>query len=68
VYVLCIDGFTRLLQDIGRAYAALSQYDCAQAVELFAQLPLQHYNTGWVLTQVGRAFFEMADYPKVSLN
>ena len=55
----------RLLQDIGKAYSALSQYDCAQAAELFALLPLHHYNTGWVLSQVGRAYFEMAEYQKV---
>ncbi|KAK9071814.1 hypothetical protein SSX86_008243 [Deinandra increscens subsp. villosa] len=26
------------------------------------QLPHKHYNTGWVLSQVGKAHFELVDY------
>ena len=59
------DGLMCLLRDMGKAYAALAQYDCAKAVEYFSELPAQHYNTGWVLSQVGRSYFEMHEYQKV---
>ena len=56
-----------LLEQIGNAYLALSQYDCKRSIEMFESLPPQHYNTGWVLCQVGRAYFELADYQKVTI-
>uniref|UniRef100_A0A8C4QC11 Cell division cycle protein 27 homolog n=1 Tax=Eptatretus burgeri TaxID=7764 RepID=A0A8C4QC11_EPTBU len=51
-----------ILRDLGKAYRALCAYDCREAVRLFEQLPPQHYRTGWVLSQHGRAHFELADY------
>jgi anaphase-promoting complex subunit 3 len=54
-----------LLQDLGKAYLALCQFECARALSLFSSLAVHHYNTGWVLCQVGRAHFEMAQYQKV---
>lgn len=57
-------GMLNLLQSMGRAYQALSQYDCRKAVERFQDLPLHHYNTGYVLCKVGRAYFELAQYQK----
>ena len=59
------EGLLRLLRDIGKAYQALSRYDLKKAIELFKALPPQHYNTAWVLCQVGKALFEMAQYHKV---
>ncbi|XP_071791626.1 cell division cycle protein 27 homolog [Asterias amurensis] len=58
------EGLLALLREIGRAYVALSQYDCRKAIALFSSLPPQHYNTGWVLSQVGRARYELAEYQK----
>ena len=60
------EGLMSLLQGLGRAYSALAQFECKRALELFSALPPQHYNTGWVTCQVGRAHFEMAEYQKVS--
>ena len=51
-----------LLRQIGQAYVYLSSYECKQAVMAFSSLAPHHYNTGWVLTQVGRAHFELAEY------
>ncbi len=39
---------------------------CQEAVEAFGRLPVRHYNTGWVLNQVGRALFELVDYPEAA--
>ncbi|XP_074644278.1 cell division cycle protein 27 homolog [Tubulanus polymorphus] len=57
-------GLMALLRDIGKAYLCLAQYDCKKAVQLLSELPPQHYNTGWVLCHIGRAFFEVAEYKK----
>uniref|UniRef100_A0A8C1L3U7 Cell division cycle protein 27 homolog n=1 Tax=Cyprinus carpio TaxID=7962 RepID=A0A8C1L3U7_CYPCA len=32
------------------------------------QLPSHHYNTGWVLGQIGRAHFELAEYMQVKVR
>lgn len=55
----------QLLQELGKAYLALAQYDCHASLELFSAVSPQQYNTGWVLTQIGRAHFELSDYQKV---
>ena len=39
---------------------------CQEAVDAFSRLPPHHYQTGWVLCCVGRAFFEMVDYPEAA--
>jgi anaphase-promoting complex subunit 3 len=38
------------------------QYRCRESLQLFDALPQSQHNTGWVLNQEGRAYFEMADY------
>ncbi|KAF2285228.1 hypothetical protein GH714_039056 [Hevea brasiliensis] len=32
------------------------------ALDIYMKLPHKHYNTGWVLSQVGKAYFELVDY------
>ncbi|KAI4472840.1 hypothetical protein M0802_016479, partial [Mischocyttarus mexicanus] len=60
----CAEGLMSLLKELGMAYQHLSQYNCAQAIEILSVLPTQHYNTGWVLSMLARAHFEMMDYKK----
>lgn len=54
------------MRDIGRGYLALCSYNCREAISILNQLPAHHYNTGWVLGQIGRAHFELAEYMQVS--
>ncbi|XP_017337086.1 cell division cycle protein 27 homolog isoform X2 [Ictalurus punctatus] len=56
------DGLMSLMRDIGRGYLALCSYNCREAIGILSQLPAHHYNTGWVLGQIGRAHFELAEY------
>ncbi|TRY96510.1 hypothetical protein DNTS_031548 [Danionella cerebrum] len=56
------DGLMTLMRDIGRGYLALCSYNCREAISILSQLPSHHYNTGWVLGQIGRAHFELAEY------
>ncbi|XP_069094151.1 cell division cycle protein 27 homolog isoform X1 [Pleurodeles waltl] len=56
------DGLMSLLRDMGKGYLALCSYNCKEAISILSHLPSHHYNTGWVLCQVGRAYFEMSEY------
>ncbi|XP_061567869.1 cell division cycle protein 27 homolog isoform X2 [Cololabis saira] len=56
------DTIVSLLRDFGRGYLALCSYNCREAISILSSLPPQHYNTGWVLTHIGRAWFELAEY------
>jgi anaphase-promoting complex subunit 3 len=40
----------------------LSLYKCKEAIAAFKQLPQNQQQSGWVLIQVGRAYFELVDY------
>lgn len=54
-----------LLATLGQAYLHLCQYECFEALNVFRVfVPPDHYNTGWVLHQVGKAHFEMLQYRK----
>lgn len=53
-----------LLRELGTAYQNLTQFNCKKAVEILNNLPEQHYNTGWVLSMLAKAHFEMIDYKK----
>lgn len=62
---LCPDGVLALLRELGRGYQALCRYECRDAISILTALPPQHHNTGWVLTTIGRAHFELAEYTQV---
>uniref|UniRef100_A0A8C5PSC2 Cell division cycle protein 27 homolog n=1 Tax=Leptobrachium leishanense TaxID=445787 RepID=A0A8C5PSC2_9ANUR len=56
------EGLMSLLRDMGKGYVALCSYNCKEAINILGHLPSHHYNTGWVLCQIGRAYFEQAEY------
>ncbi len=51
-----------LLRKFGTGYLALSQYQCAEALAAYNSLSRAHQDTPWVLSQVGRAYYEQAAY------
>ncbi|CAL8288681.1 unnamed protein product [Boreogadus saida] len=51
-----------MLRELGRGYQALCCYNCQEAISILSSVPAHHYNTGWVLTHIGRAYFELAEY------
>ncbi|GFN99844.1 cell division cycle protein 27 homolog [Plakobranchus ocellatus] len=61
-----LSGILHLLKNIGLAYSALASYDCRTAIDMFMELPEHHYNTGWVLSQVGRAYYELTEYQRAA--
>ncbi|XP_002968773.2 cell division cycle protein 27 homolog B [Selaginella moellendorffii] len=51
-----------LLKVLGEGFKHVCMYESQEALEAFAKLPQNQYETGWVLCQIGRAYFEMVDY------
>ncbi|KAL3741901.1 hypothetical protein ACJRO7_017387 [Eucalyptus globulus] len=51
-----------LLRLFGEAYRLSCLYRCQDALDVYSRLTHKHYNTGWVLSQVGKAYFELVDY------
>ncbi|WOK95310.1 cell division cycle protein [Canna indica] len=51
-----------LLRILAEGYRLLCLYRCQEALEVYLKLSEKQYNTGWVLSQVGRAQFELVDY------
>ncbi|KAL1834007.1 hypothetical protein ACET3Z_003658 [Daucus carota] len=51
-----------LLAILGEGYRLLCMYSCQDALDVYRRLPRKHYNTGWVLSQVGKAHFELVNY------
>lgn len=51
-----------LLHILGVGYANMCQYRCAKAIDVYGELPPAQHNTGYVLTQIGIAYFEMRQF------
>ncbi|RWS13328.1 Cell division cycle protein 27-like protein [Dinothrombium tinctorium] len=56
------EGLLNLLVELGKAALYLGQFQCQKAIDVLINLPLKHFNTGWVLNSLGKAYFEMAKY------
>ncbi|XP_037493552.1 cell division cycle protein 27 homolog B isoform X3 [Jatropha curcas] len=51
-----------LFRLLGEGYRLLCMYRCQDALLAYQKLSQKQYNTGWVLSQVGRAYYELVDY------
>ncbi|KAI1877964.1 hypothetical protein JX265_002333 [Neoarthrinium moseri] len=51
-----------LLKKFASGYLSLSQYQCHDALAIFGSLPRAHQDTPWVLSHVGRSYYEQAAY------
>ena len=51
-----------LFRKLGSGYFALSRYDCMEALQVYSSLPRAQQDTPWVLTQIGKAYYEQAAY------
>ncbi|KAF2531388.1 hypothetical protein F2Q70_00029066 [Brassica cretica] len=57
-----ISEILSLLRTLGEGCRLSYMYKCQEALDTYMNLPHKHYNTGWVLSQVGKAYFELIDY------
>ncbi|XP_038880140.1 cell division cycle protein 27 homolog B isoform X1 [Benincasa hispida] len=51
-----------LLRILGEGYRLSCLFRCQDALDVYHKLPYKHYSTGWVLSQVGKVYFELVDY------
>ncbi|XP_053207235.1 cell division cycle protein 27 homolog isoform X2 [Panonychus citri] len=56
------EGLLNLLVDLANASLCLGQFHCTKAIKILMNLPQKQFNTGWVLSGIGRAYFEMSKY------
>jgi anaphase-promoting complex subunit 3 len=54
-----------LYRKLGAGYFSLSRYHCPEALQAFNSLPVGQKETPWVQCQVGKAYYEMANYAEV---
>ncbi|KAL5697576.1 hypothetical protein ACHQM5_028702 [Ranunculus cassubicifolius] len=60
-----LNGIAELLslfRTVGEGYRLSCMYRCQEALDAYRKLSHKQYNTGWVLSQVGKAYFEMVNY------
>uniref|UniRef100_A0A0D3GIR6 Cdc23 domain-containing protein n=1 Tax=Oryza barthii TaxID=65489 RepID=A0A0D3GIR6_9ORYZ len=51
-----------LLRTLGEGYRLSCLFKCQEALEVYRKLPEAQFNTGWVLCQVGKTYFELVNY------
>eukprot|EP01113_Clastostelium_recurvatum_P003400 TRINITY_DN11483_c0_g1_i2.p1 TRINITY_DN11483_c0_g1~~TRINITY_DN11483_c0_g1_i2.p1 ORF type:complete len:882 (+),score=220.78 TRINITY_DN11483_c0_g1_i2:244-2646(+) len=61
-------GLLALLNIFARAYLSFTRFRCAESITLFSMLPPSHLNTGWVQTQIARAYTELGAYNEARMK
>jgi anaphase-promoting complex subunit 3 len=59
-----ISWLLELLLKIGSGYRHLCRYELVKALESFANVPTAQRETAWVLSQMGKAYYEQGQYVK----
>lgn len=54
----------KTFRHIGDGYRLLTQFKCAKSIQAFEKLTKDQLNTGWVLSQIGRNYYEMMQLEK----
>ncbi|KAJ3116954.1 anaphase-promoting complex subunit cdc27 [Nowakowskiella sp. JEL0407] len=61
------DPLQPLIQTLKKLYRSviqLSKFQCLESIETLSTLDADQFNTAWVYGQIGRAYFEIAEYAK----
>ena len=53
-----------LFSKLSLGYSNLTHFQCQEAIQAFNSLPSGQRDTPWVLSQIGRAYYEQASYPE----
>jgi len=59
-----IETLLSLLKGLGLGYYALCRFDCRQASKIFESVAPAQKETVWVLAQLGKAYYQTAEYIK----
>lgn len=60
--VASLECLMTTFRSLGAAYYSLSRFSISSAIEGFKGLPAAQRETPWVLSQLGKAYYEAADY------
>ena len=60
------EGLMSLLRIIGKAYSFLTSYESRSAIDVVESLSLNQKRSGWVLSIMAKAYFELADYKQAA--
>lgn len=63
--IAILNELLALLHVCGVGYMYLCQYKCHEAISAFGQLETEQYETGWTMSKIGRAHFELVEYNEV---
>lgn len=55
-------GLLELMVKFGQASKLLAEFKCKEAIEEFSRLSPKHASSGYALSAIGRAYFEIAKY------
>jgi len=55
-------GLMSLLRLFGFIYAEVSRYNFREAIKRIQQLPEQHAKSSWVMSLLGKCYFELSEY------
>lgn len=53
-----------LLVRLASGYLELKKFNCQGALHHLGSIPLQQRDTPWVLAQIGKAYYELSNYPE----
>jgi tetratricopeptide (TPR) repeat protein len=56
------ENISELLKTYSAILRSLSLYNCEEAIKYIKQLPIQHQKTGYILSTLGKCYFELAKY------
>lgn len=56
------EGLMSLLRRLGEAQLSLGQFQIPNAIKVLKSLPAKHLSSGWVLSALGRCYFEIGQY------
>jgi len=56
------EGLMNLLKSMGKAHCHLGNYQLNEAITVLNSLPPKHKSSGWVLSSLGRCYFEQGQY------
>tara|TARA_B110000091_G_scaffold212447_1_gene259216 strand:+ start:68 stop:1930 length:1863 start_codon:yes stop_codon:yes gene_type:complete len=56
----------KLLHVLGTGYHLLCQYQCKSALKMFNTLHAKDCNSGWVLNQIAKCYFEIPNYKQAA--
>ncbi|TKX20764.1 bimA-like protein [Elsinoe australis] len=59
-----IENLLATFKQLGVGYLAQAQYDSKRSIEAYQALPIIHKDTAWVQGQLGKAYYEAAEYTK----